>query len=173
MGLMQDLDTLLDAAGLLAAGCSAARFVLAGDGVLRPHIEERVRSEAITNVRLVPPQPRDAVPDLYFLADAALVSLVDRPLFEITIPSKTYEGMAAARPILCGVKGETRALVEGAGCGIAYEPGNPRSLVEAVCRLQAADRATLGTNGRRWVEANATRAMVTDAYLEVVEGVVR
>ncbi len=167
MGLMQDLDTALDAAKLLADD-PTVRLVLAGEGVRRAHLERRVREERIANVTMVAGQPRALVPDLYHLADAAIVSLIDRPLFTITVPSKTYECMAAAKPILCGVRGETRSIIEAAGCGIAYEPGDARSLTGAVRAMQSADRATLGANGRRWVEANATRAMVARDYLALL-----
>lgn len=172
MGLMQDLDTVLDAARLLPRE-SDVSFVLVGDGVRRPHLEQRIAAEGIAHVTLVPPQPRAAIPGLMASADATLVCLVDRPLFAITVPSKTYECMAAGRPVLCGVAGETRMLVEQAGAGIAYAPGDPQALLAAIAQARGPGAAALGENGRRWVRDNATRAMVTRQYLAVVERVAR
>ena len=171
MGLMQDLDTALDAAKLLAG--EAVRFILVGDGVRRPHVRQRVAAESISNVELLASQPREQIPGLLASADAALVCLIDRPLFEITIPSKVYEAMAAARPILCGVAGETSAMVEEIGCGVTYRPGEPASLAAAVRRLRSADGEALGRRGREWVEAHATRSMVTRRFLDVVERIAR
>lgn len=172
MGLVQDLDTVLDAAKLLPTA-SDVSFVLVGDGVRRPHLESRIAAERIEHVHLIPSQPRDAIPGLMAAADASLVCLVDRPLFAITIPSKTYECMAAARPVLCGVAGETRALIEEAGCGVAYQPGDPNDLLRAIDHIRTEPAGAMGQAGRRWVQEHATRAMVTDQYLRVVEGVAR
>src|SRR5436190_23319487 len=96
MGLMQDLDTVLDAARLLREDPDV-HFVLVGEGVRRDHLAARVHDERLTNVVLVPGQPRETMPYLLARADATIVALIDRPLFAITVPSKTYECMAAAR----------------------------------------------------------------------------
>lgn len=86
------------------------------------------------------------------------------------IPSKIFEAMAMERPIIMGVQGESLAIVEAAGCGVAIEPENEDDLVGAVLRL-CEDRVfseSLGKSGRRFVEKNYSREVLAGNYLQVL-----
>jgi len=61
-----------------------------------------------------------------------LVILKEHPLFHITIPSKLFDYMAMKTPILIGVNGEARRIVESNNIGFYFEPENKDSLVQVI-----------------------------------------
>ena len=67
---------------------------------------------------MLPGVSRDQVRDYYAITDLDLVTLKDSPLFRKVIPSKIFEIMAMARPILCTVDGECREIIEQAESGV-------------------------------------------------------
>ncbi len=169
LGLAQGLDTALEAARKLSG--ERAAFLLIGEGVDKPRLQAAAHAAGLANVRFLRGVARRRVPSLLAACDALLVILRDHPLFEITIPSKLYEYMAAGKPIVCSVGGETAALVAEAGCGVAVHPGDGSALAEGVLRLMAdlpGSRA-LGEAGAHWVCAHFNRAGLMDIYAGLVE----
>ena len=102
MGLVQALDTVLEAARICAATVPDAQFVFVGGGVDRARLEQRAAEMRLTNTLFLPRQPMEAIGAILSLADAALVHLKDDPLFRITIPSKTQAYLALGRPVSDG-----------------------------------------------------------------------
>ncbi len=153
-GLAQGLSSVLAAARLLQDD-ARIHVVLAGDGAER----ERLVADAGPNVTILPSQPAARMPDLLAAADASLVPLRDVPLFLGAVPSKTYEAMAAARPILMSARGEAPALLARAGAGVVVPPEDPDALA-AAARALAGDPAACqryGENGRRFVAEHFDR----------------
>src|SRR5262249_62205749 len=91
-------------------------FVIVGDGPLRGKLSRRVMDEHLGNVRILPPQPRERIPALLAAADVALVVLgLHLPG---AVPSKIYEAMASAKPILLVAEGEATRRVREVGAGV-------------------------------------------------------
>jgi glycosyltransferase involved in cell wall biosynthesis len=158
LGLAQGLDQILDA----AKNVSTARFVLVGDGPVRERLVARVASERITNVRILPAQPREKIPALLACADAAIVTL--GMTIPGAVPSKIYEAMASALPTIIVATGEAASRVERAECGIAVRPDDVAGLTRAIVQL-AGDpdlRARYGAAGRRAAETTYNRDRIAD-----------
>lgn len=101
------------------------------------------------------------------LADALLVHLRDDPLFHITIPSKTQAYLAAGKPVLMGVRGDARSLVEEAGAGLGFTPEDGAALAAAVIDLatrSASERAAMGAAGAAFYQNRLSLAVGTDAF---------
>jgi len=79
--------------------------------------------------------------------------------------------MACARPVILGVGGLARRIVQEANAGIVVEPENPTDLAQAIKQLAAQPElcAALGCNGRHYVLQNFTRRQTAAAYLRVLE----
>ena len=152
IGLAQGLECVIDAAKLLSHQKDIL-FVFVGEGVMKKKLQQKAEEYALENVMFIPVQPREYIPKFLAAADVCLVTLQRKPVFAITIPCKTYEIMAAARPVIINVEGDARELVEEANCGIAIEPENPKQLAEAIIKLYGDDelRLKLGQNGRNYV----------------------
>ena len=78
-----------------------------------------------------------------------------------------------SRPIILGVDGEARRIVDQGDAGIFIEPDDPVGLAAAVRRLvdDPGLRARLGENGRLFVRSNYDRAVLADRYLGIIDQV--
>jgi glycosyltransferase involved in cell wall biosynthesis len=166
-GAAHGLETVLDAASLLPD----IEFLFVGEGAEADHLRSKTTTLGLKNVKLVPAQPRCAMPGLWRLCDVALVQLKDLPLLDSAIPSKIFEAMATARPILLAApEGEAAKIVAQAGCGLHIPPQNVDALVDAIARL--ADNAELRKRlGRQGWHASRlhTRERQARKFLDVLQ----
>jgi glycosyltransferase involved in cell wall biosynthesis len=148
-GIAQGLETVIEAARLLAND-TRVYFVLIGEGPQKREIANLVRRYELTNLNLLPEQPREAIPDYLSAADAALVPLRNLDIFEGALPSKIFDAWACNRPVLISIDGEARQVVELAGGGIYVPPEDAVSLKNAILSLLQDDAGnkTMGNNGR-------------------------
>jgi len=158
-GLSQGLTTVLDAAQLLKDQAEI-HIVFVGDGAEKEALMVKAQEMGLTNVTFFEPMPHSRMPILLSACDVCLVPLKRLPLFQGALPSKMYEVMACARPIILGVEGEARQLVESkAESAIAVEPENPNELAAAILHLykHPEEIERLGQQGRAFVEAHYNR----------------
>lgn len=136
-GMAHGLDTVLDAAKLLAGRADGARyrFILQGDGAERAQLKARAAREGIDNVLFLEPVLKNEIGRYWSLLDAALIPLRRTPLFQTVIPSKLFECMAMGLPVLHGVEGESARIVTENAVGLAIEPENAAALADAIVQL--------------------------------------
>jgi len=134
-GMAHALDRVLDAAELLRDRDDIA-FFFAGAGAERARIERLVVERGLDNVRMVPRQPKEAMPGLWSLCDLALIPLRNTPVFSTVIPSKLFEAMGMGVPVLMSLpEGEATGIVQRTGCGVCVAPEDPRAMADAVLAL--------------------------------------
>ncbi len=158
-GLAHGLTTLLDAAERLKNETNI-HLVLVGDGAAKADLIVQAQQRQLANVVFLETQTHDRIPTVLVAADVCMVPLRKLPLFEGALPSKMYEIMACARPIILGVEGEARRMVEQeAGCAIAVEPENADALAKAILHVYEHPEiaSELGRRGRAFVEAHFSR----------------
>jgi hypothetical protein len=172
IGMAHGLGTILEAAERMRAN-SAVAFVLVGDGAERAALQQRAQERGLDNVIFAGAVGKDEVVRYWRLADAALVLLRDRPVFRHVLPSKIFEAMATARPIVLGVLGESAALLDAAGAGIVIPPESPEGLEQAVTKLAIDAEAAnaMGRRGRRFVESEFDRDKLAAQMLEELRSV--
>jgi glycosyltransferase involved in cell wall biosynthesis len=144
MGIVQGLETALEAAQICKKNLPHVQFVFVGGGVARSSLETRARDMNLENVKFLPRQPQTAMGKIFALADALLVHLKDDPLFRITVPSKTQAYLYMGKPIIMAMRGDAADLVKQSGAGIICEPGNPQAMANAVEALSSM------TENERW-----------------------
>ncbi len=174
MGKAQALDTILDVAGLFSDRCPAIQFVFVGGGIEVGRLKKRVEDEQIRNVIFCPQRPISEIGEILNLADVLLVHLKDDPLFRITIPSKTQAYLAAGRPILMGVRGDSADLVTKANAGLCCIPEDRKSIAQTIERLFVMPRAELeamGVNGKRYYREELSLAKGVRRFEEVFRSV--
>jgi hypothetical protein len=118
LGVANGLQTLLDAAGEVA-GDERMSFVLVGDGSDRRRLEHEVEHRRIPRVRILPPVPKERVPDILAASDVCLHLLRPDPLFAGALPSKVLEYLGAHRPFITTVPGVPERLAAQSGGGFA------------------------------------------------------
>jgi len=173
MGFSQGLTVVLDAAAELK-GRKDILFLFVGNGAAKPRLVNYAQELGLENVRFLPFQPHDRVPEIYAASDVCLVPL-RRRFAAASVPSKAYTIAAAARPLIAAVDEgcDTHDFIRQARCGLRVEPGNPSALAEAILTLYADEelRERLGRNGRQYVERYHTRQVIARQYAELLEEV--
>lgn len=171
-GMAHHLETVLEAAALVEDE-ERVTFLLVGDGAEKARLAELLRTSGLDNVLMLDQQPKALMPEFWAMADASLVLLRKTDLFRTVIPSKIFEAMGMATPIILGVEGESREIVEAAGAGIPIEPENATELADAVRRL-AQDPALcreIGERAHAFVAEHFDRRVLAGRYLALLEGV--
>ncbi len=152
----QGVDNILDGAKRLG-GCEDIVFYVVGDGMLRGHLERRVGCEGISNLELLPLQPREEYFNIINSSDISIVSL-DNRMRAPCLPGKLINLMAVKQPVIAMVPegSETACVIRKAGCGVVVGPGDIGGLADAVLKLRddVEFREELGENGRRFLEEN-------------------
>lgn len=171
MGMAHGLRSVLAAAD--ATRGEPVHYLFVGEGADKAALASEALRRRLTNVTFLKGQPRKRIPTILNASDAVLVHLRDDPLFSTVIPSKIFEAMAVAKPMILGVRGESAEIVGGAGAGILVEPESPEELSAAVHRLRVDPELAreLGENGRRAAENEFCRREAGLKMLSVLEEV--
>ena len=171
-GMAHHLQTVLEAAHKLKDRDDIL-FLLVGDGANREELLKKRAELRLNNVLMLPQQPKELMPGFIAASDACMVLLKKTDLFKTVIPSKIFEAMAMERPVILGVEGESRAIIEKAGCGVCIEPENSRALADAVTFLSSNPELAneLGANGRRTVIESYNRDALAKNYLTILQNI--
>ena len=81
------------------------------------------------------------------------------------------EFMACARPVVLGVDGHARKVVEEARGGLFVEPEDTNALREAILHLYRNPelRESLGTNGRAYIQTRLSREQTAKDYITLLK----
>jgi colanic acid biosynthesis glycosyl transferase WcaI len=77
-------------------------FLFVGDGPAREHLLAQTEAQGQINVRFLPFQPRDRLPEVLASADISLVTL-RKGIGTGSLPSKTFSILASGRPAIASV----------------------------------------------------------------------
>lgn len=170
-GMAHGLDLVLDVAKSTKDE-TGIHYYLIGDGAEKDHLQKRVEEEQIENLSLFGLQPKESIPGILQQLDVILVLLKNQGLFETVIPSKLFEGMVMGKPLIVGLNGETKQLVNRAEAGIVIKPESRKELRDAILDLyKNPDLGTrLGKNGKSFVKQHFLRKNLADAFLPIFNG---
>jgi colanic acid biosynthesis glycosyl transferase WcaI len=171
MGNAHGLETLLDVAAKLRQQNPDILFLLVGEGAEKDRIKALAQSRGLTNIFFLDQQPRETIPAFISASDACLVLLKKTDVFKTVIPTKMLEFMSCARPVILGVEGQARQIVEAAGAGLVIEPENAADLARAIQQL-AANRAlgtALGQKGREYILQHFSRDRTAEKYIQILK----
>lgn len=156
LGLATDVDLLVDAAALLSEDSITIKIV--GDGAQRARLEDRLQKEAIKNVVMTGSRPRDEAMRMVAASDVSIVPL--RKGIAESVPTKLYDSLALARPVIVAADGE--AAIEGNSLGaVCTPPGDACALAAELRKLSQMDPSGLraiGEKGKVAVQNRASRA---------------
>lgn len=171
IGTGQHVESIVDAAALLAVEDRSVRIVLAGDGPHRERAAARAAELRLPNLVLHLMLPKEQTRAFYNACDACLVPLAPVAVFQETIPSKIFEVMACERPVVGCLEGEGRRIIEESRGGVTARPGDPRAIADAILQLKQRsieERETIGRAGRAYVVRHYNRQSLADRYLDIL-----
>ncbi len=155
MGVMQGLDSVLDAAEKLMCIAPCIKFIFIGGGIERERLKINAVDRSLHNVVFLERQPPEKINAILQKADVLLVTLKDTPLFRITVPSKIQAYMANGKPILLGVHGDSADIIRKSKGGIVVKPEDPDSIAQGVlklCEMSEEERRLMGDNAKKYYQ---------------------
>lgn len=169
VGMAHGLEVMLEAAD--RSRNEPWTFIIVGDGARADELRADAESRGLSNLVFTGRLSKQEMPAAWSSLDICLIHLRGSDLFKTVIPSKMFEAMGMAVPILMGVEGESLGIVEEAGAGIPMLPDDAESLL-AGCRTMFAEIANrYGVAGREYVTRKFDRDVLAGRYLEILESV--
>ena len=129
-GLAHGLEFILNCAKKLEK--TPIHFLLIGDGAKKRELLKLKDKLNLSNITFIDTIPKSEVYKYIHLSDYALINLKKSDEFKKVIPSKIFENVAAHKPILLGVEGESQKIIEDYGVGVSFEPENENQFINAL-----------------------------------------
>lgn len=120
-GMAHKLDFILECAKRLEKD-TRLHFLLIGGGAMKDALLKQKDELGCTNVTMLPPVMKEEVARYISILDVCLINLKKSPLFTTVIPSKIFENAGMGIPILMGVEGEAKEIIDAYGAGLCFTP---------------------------------------------------
>lgn len=145
IGRVQGVEHVIAAAEILRH--DDIHFLFVGSGALHDFVAREASIRGLTNVTMVGVLPRNQQQLFLNACDVGLVSLAPG-MTGLGVPSKTYNIMAAGKPVIAVVdpKSEIGLLVREEKIGWVVPPGDPAALAAAI--VEAKNHPALSEMGR-------------------------
>jgi glycosyltransferase involved in cell wall biosynthesis len=168
VGMAHGLEIILNSAKTIN---KKMKFLIIGDGASRSELLEQAKKEQLDNINFISNISWQEIVNLNQLIDMHLVHLIDNPEFRKVIPSKIFESMALKKPVIMGVLGESRDIIDKASCGINITPENHRELNAVINNyLDKPDTIKkMGGNGYDFVNQEYSRKKMAKKMIEFIE----
>ncbi|GAA4280188.1 glycosyltransferase family 4 protein [Gaetbulibacter aestuarii] len=127
-GLAHALDFILKAAKKIKD--KNIHFLFIGSGAKKVELLKLKEELSLTNVTMLDPVNKEMVKEYISVMDVGLVNLKKSTAFKSVIPSKIFENIAMHKPILLGVEGESKVMVEKYKVGEFFEPENENEFLQ-------------------------------------------
>jgi len=116
IGEMQSVDTIIKAANELRDHKNIVVHIV-GDGTKLYYCKDLAQGFGLENIHFYGRRPVEEMPQYYSMASAMLITLKDNQALSYTLPGKIQSYMAAGKPIIGAINGETARVIQEAGCG--------------------------------------------------------
>ena len=111
-------------------------FLFIGDGAEKKNLISHSENLKIRNFTFLNSVPKNEILNFIAISNYSLVNLKKSDDFKNVIPSKIFENIAMYKPILLGVEGEAKKLIERYKVGVCYEPENKNSFLKALKEIE-------------------------------------
>jgi len=172
IGLAQDPGVIVEAAKILKDERDIT-FLIVGDGPKRKECLRLIDKHNLGNIIMPGSYPREEMPKFVARADACLATHKKDDLFKDVIPSKIFDYMAGARPVIINSQGEGARIIKEAECGINIKPGSPQEMADAILRFyHNYDMARdYGQNGREYAEKHFAKKKIAEKLRNLLQEV--
>tara|TARA_Y100000768_G_scaffold94889_1_gene68984 strand:+ start:3008 stop:4225 length:1218 start_codon:yes stop_codon:yes gene_type:complete len=116
-------------------------------------------------------QPSKIMGNYYQSSDFLIISLVSDPLFSVLVPSKMQTYIAAKKPILAIIKGDTADIVKKYNLGICSDPSNINDITnmfEKCIKMKKDDRKKFIKQNDLLLSSIFNREKIIDSMLKIV-----
>ena len=123
IGKVQNLENIINAYKSLPKDYhNLSQLNIVGDGSNLSYLKSL--SIGIDSIVFHGKIDRKSMSSYYASSDFLIVSLVDKPIFELTVPAKVQTYIAAKKPIFAAIKGDSADIVVQNKLGISVDPSD-------------------------------------------------
>ena len=155
VGAAQSVDTIIRAAAL-CKDIENLRWHIVGDGkefFACKELAEELEAPVIFHGR----KPIEEMPTYYAKADAMLVTMKDDPIISLTLPGKVQSYMAAGKPIIGAINGETQRVIAESQCGLCANAEDAEGLASCVRKFICSSNEAFIQNSIGYYNSNYTK----------------
>lgn len=134
-GLAHKLDFIIES--ILTLNDNNLHFLFIGDGAEKENLVQLAKAKNVSNLTFLNSVAKEKVAEYLSILDVGLVHLRKTDTFKKVIPSKIFELCAMQRPILLGVEGESKILIEDYNAGLCFEPENESEFLEKLKQIKS------------------------------------
>lgn len=158
MGRAHPVQTILDAAGLLALQYPDIEFVFVGEGPAFDRLSQERAKRGLENIRFLPWQPASRLRELMESGDVHLIT-VSQDAAGLLVPCKLYASLAVGRPcIMVGPQeSEAARVITDFHAGHVVPQGEAAELAGVI--------ASYRMDGERWFKAHEGAARAGSIFL--------
>ena len=144
-------------------------FLFIGDGAERDNLEKLCSELHCDNVTMIQSVPKYQVKKYISVLDICLINLKKSDLFRSVIPSKIFENAAMEIPILMGVEGEAKNIVESFNAGVCFEPENEIDFIEKLDLIQDLEKYNEFKDGCRKLASSFDRIILANEMFKIIQ----
>ena len=169
-GMAHKLDFILDCAKALDTNDNNYHFLFIGDGAQKAELELYCQKLGCQNVTMLDSVPKSEVKRYISILDVCLINLRKSQLFKTVIPSKIFENAGMEVPILMGVEGEAKDIIESYHAGVCYEPENQKDFIKKLSIILSPDkRPAFKTGCQSLADAYDRKKLASDMQKVIID----
>lgn len=155
IGKAQDFPNLIKAVKILSLRkIENFRILLIGDGSEKESLKKEIKRLKLQRYfELYKNYPIKRMGSFFKYADVLLVNLLNKKVFNMTIPGKIQFYLSSGIPIIGMIGGEGADIIKESKAGLVCKPGDYRKLAEIIFKLINLDKKYLrimGENGKKY-----------------------
>lgn len=135
-GMAHGLNFILESIKEYESELSDILFLFIGDGAEKQNLIIQSKKLGLKNTLFLNSVNKTEVVDYLNLLDIALVNLKKSDTFLTVIPSKIFEAAAMQKPILLGLEGESKGIIEKYQAGLCFEPEHRTGFINKLKKLK-------------------------------------
>jgi colanic acid biosynthesis glycosyl transferase WcaI len=173
IALTQGLETVIEAAARLRH-IPQICFVIVGESKAVEKLKQYCQNCGADNVRLLPFEPRERLPEMLAAADVGLI-VQKQNVVSFNMPSKTQVLLASGRAIVAAVPhtGSAAKAVQKSRGGVVIPPENPEAMADQIVQLYQNPEwvEQLGRQGRQYAVERYSFEQALNQYEALFERV--
>lgn len=170
-GMAHGLNFILDSIKPLEETHPEMVFLFIGDGAEKKNLLKQANDLKLKNAIFVDSVGKKEVVDYLSLMDVALVNLRKSDTFLTVIPSKIFEAAAMEKPILLGLEGETKGIIQSYSAGVCFRPEDQNSFHAAVKKITNKEKYQQLLKGSKNLVKDFDRSRIAAEMLDCLKQV--
>jgi glycosyltransferase involved in cell wall biosynthesis len=163
IGIAQNLITLVAAASKLVD--LNYEFILIGSGTQLDQVKTLIEEKELKNITIIPPMKRLDLFSHYINSDVLYLQLYSNEYFNKVVPSKLFEYLLLQKPIIYGLEGVSKEILDGYEGTYYVQPDNIEDLVFTLKKIDNTNKINRDISILR-------RKIQTQKYSKLIETVV-